>query len=362
MATLGIAPFVPGDALSLPGRNENWAGPTADGRQVFVKRLDATLPGARDRFERARAFERARSARRGRPTPAAPEFLGADPDTLVLVHTRLDAAVACSTLADEDRFDTVLAGRLGHAVGTLHRLPDDGVPRPSAAVRGHSRLTGLTVREYADASGAELEAWALLHHDARLRTALGRLHEWSAAAPRTPVHGDLRLDQFLLGGDGDPTAQPHLTDWEEFHLGDPAGDVGGFVGQWLYRAASRMFTALDLDGPGAGDDAHTALVGNGERQLVAVRPLVTAFWEAYRRAAPPVDAGFAARATAYAGWHLFDRMFAAASLGARLTAVQKGTAGVGRTALLAPERFAETVGLSAGTVGQCAGTVGLEES
>ncbi len=344
MGRLGIRPFLTEGLAGLPGRNDNWAGRTADNRELFVKRLNTAAPGAEHRFDQACAFERTRAAA---PRPLSwrtPVFLGGDRETLVLVFEKLDGAVAGNALADDGRFDAPLARRAGTALGELHRLPADGVPGPVAGRGGEadmsSRLTALTLDVYTRGSGAELGAWALLQHDRKVRAALRDLGELSAAAPHTPSHGDMRLDQFLLL---DNTL--YLTDWEEFRLADPACDVGGFVGQWLYRAASRMFTELDPDVPPEAQEAHQSLVDNGERQLDAVRPQISAFWQGYREARAETGPGFAGRVMAYAGWHLFDRMLAAAAFSNRLTAVQRGTTGVGRNALLNPVRFAEVIGL-----------------
>ncbi|WP_320783580.1 class V lanthionine synthetase subunit LxmK [Streptomyces sp. CRN 30] len=383
MEQLGLPPFAPGDLTGRAGRNDNWAGRTEDGRHLFVKRLDPAAPGAKDRFERVLAFERvqrvrqqAREQLRGQPQKQAqgqvqgqppgqvqgqpqeqpqgqvpeqqpawrtPAFLGGDPDTLVLVFACLDGAVTGTALADDGRFDPALAHRAGRALGELHALPADGVPLvDTAATRATAnRLASLPLAAYTAASAAELDAWALLQHDRKVREALRLLAERSAETPATPVHGDIRLDQFLLH-DG----ELYLTDWEEFRLADPAADAGGFVGQWLHRAATRMFTELDAEDAGAPAETHRSLVANGERQLDAVKPHIAAFWTGYRAARPHPGSGFAARVTAYAGWHLFDRMLAATPFTHRLGAVQRGIAGVGRNALLDPARFAAVLGLT----------------
>ncbi|MEU9793981.1 class V lanthionine synthetase subunit LxmK [Streptomyces sparsogenes] len=345
LTRLGLRPLVPDGLVGHPGRNDNWAGRTEDGRRVFVKRLDRGTPDAAARFDRAYAFQVARAAA-GPLGWSAPAFLGGDREALVLVYALLEGAVSGAALAERGAFDTGLARRAGRAVGELHGFHPGGVPRASARGTGGlaSRLSALTVAEYARSSGGELGFWALLQHDEDLRAALRALGERSAAAGPVPAHGDLRLDQFLLHGD-----ELHLCDWEEFRLADPARDVGGFVGQWLFRAATLMFTEFEPDAPGDPEGAdggtHASLVRAGAGRLDGVRPLIAAFWRGYREARPVADPGLAERAVAYAGWHLFDRVLAAAAHSARLTAVQRGTAGVGRGALLAPARFADVLGL-----------------
>ncbi len=342
---LGLPPLVPDGLVSHPGRNDNWAGRTEGGQQVFVKRLDRRAPDPTARFDRAYAFQVARTAA-GPFSWSAPVFLGGDREALVLVYALLEGAVSGAALAEEGRFDAALACRAGRAVGELHCFHPAGVPA-AAADHGRglaSRLSTLTVAEYTRSSAAELGFWALLQHDDDLKAALRVLGERSGAAEPVPSHGDLRLDQFLLHGD-----ELHLCDWEEFRLADPARDIGGFVGQWLFRAATLMFTEFEPDAPeeqaGADGGTHAALVRGGADQLDAVRPLIAAFWRGYRDARPTAEPGLAERAVAYAGWHLFDRVLATATHSARLTAVQRGTAGVGRGALLAPRRFIDVLGL-----------------
>lgn len=346
MERLGLGRFAADGGLTgVMGRNDNWAGRTESGREVFVKRIGGEGPHARARFDRLCAFEAALAG----TTPSgwrAPVFLGGDRDALVLAFERLEGGRAGHHVAEDGEFDAVLARRAGRAVAEVHEL---AVRRESmeelrgAGLPGHIRA--LTLQDYAGSSFAELEAWALIHHDKGLNRALAALRERSDAASRVPSHCDLRLDQFLLVGE-----ELYLTDWEEFRLADPAHDVGGLVGEWLFRAASRMFTTADSADADSVGDAHGSIVRGGEDELTAVRPLITAFWQGYREVRPaadhdPGDPGFAERVVAFAGWHLFDRMLAGAMFGPKLTGMERGVAGVGRGALLSPERFVETIGL-----------------
>jgi hypothetical protein len=68
------------------------------------------------------------------------------------------------------------------------------------------------------------------------------------------------------------------------------------------------------------------------------------FWRAYTQVRPDIDPGLPVRATAFAGWHLLDRLVAGALSSARLSAIQRAAAGVGRAALVNPEKFATTLG------------------
>lgn len=345
---IGIPPFVDGVLEARPGRNDNWSGEIADGREIFVKQISGDRDSALRRFDRERACHTflATTGTTGLRTPA---LLGADRDALVLVHERLVHAVSGSRLSQRREFDTDMAAEAGRMLGALHAQPLDAIPAvirtdtTRGALRGW-RTTGLScldLSRYVAGSAGELGVWELLQHDRRLRGALGDLSASTAAAPLVPGHGDLRLDQFLYA---DETL--HLTDWEEFGPLDPAYDVGNFAGEWLYRAARRMFTDVDPDDEGVTGDAHGAFVHSGDEQLDAVRPLIASFWGGYRAVrGPAADRALAERAVAFAGWHLFDRVFATAVHASRITEVDRGVAGVGRGALLTPARFVAVVGL-----------------
>jgi hypothetical protein len=137
----------------------------------------------------------------------------------------------------------------------------------------------------------------------------------------------------------------YLNDWEEFRLGDPARDVGGFAGEWLYRAVLGLPPETDDRLTPVVEATDAEIVERGVRELTRLRPRIRSFWSGYRTARPTVDPELAERATAFAGWHLLDRLFAVAVERPRLLAVQRAAAGVGRTALLAPDRFTTTLGL-----------------
>jgi hypothetical protein len=341
--TLGI--FDNASVAGYLGRNDNWAGRTSAGRDVFVKRLNGV--GADARFDRTTAFERFAG---DRPFDGwrVPAYLGGDRASRIVAFERITDGVSAASLLADDTLDIGFAGRAGRALGELHACPAPvhdgrrGEPRGGAG----NRMRALELAEYAECSGADLEAWGLLQHDRQLARALDRLAGLSAAAARVPSHCDLRLDQFLLAGDS-----MYIVDWEEFRLADAAIDIGSFAGELLHRAAAQMFAGLGGDPENEpvtdAGEVHAHLVQRGERELARVRVLVAAFWAGYReRRADAVDVALAERATAYAGWHLFDRLLAASMFSASLTAAQRGMVGIGRNALVNPDKFVGSVGLS----------------
>ena len=336
LARLGLGCLIttPG-ARTWPGRNESWSGPTDEGFRVFVKRFAGPREEAGQRMARSLAFERLVS---GRLPGMAPRGLGWDEPGGVLVTEQVDDADRGCDLAAAGEFGTDLAFRVGRLVGALHGLavtePLPGGRRP--VLPSSAFLRGLPLSVFAAASAGELKAWRLMQRDEELAEAVDRLLAREERAPQVPAHCDLRLDQFLLSG-----GRLYLTDWEEFRLADAARDVGSFAGEWLYRAATGWADRVAPDEP----PSHEVILRYCADGIDRVRPVIAAFWSGYTRARPGHDPELPARAAAFAGWHLLDRMLAAARGAVRLGAIYRAAAGVGRTALRAPARSAATIGL-----------------
>ena len=303
-------------------------------------------PGdASRRFARSLAFEQTV----GRTTPtwfATPRCLGWDEQARLLAFEYVAAAKSGTDLALSSEFDDDLAHQVGLAIGELHSmradaasgqagpLPDRSTPRLPAA----DLLDALPRGVHAACSAAELQAWSLMQHDAPLAQAIRLLLTLQGQAAATPAHCDLRLEQMFVG-----SGQLYLCDWEEFRVADPARDVGSFAGEWLHQAITSM-AAGDEDAEAL---SHAEIVRRITAGIERQRPRVVAFWAGYRRARGTADPDLVIRAAAFAGWHMFDRMLAVARRFARLRAIDRAAAGIGRTILLSPGTHAATLGLEA---------------
>ncbi|MFF8646400.1 class V lanthionine synthetase subunit LxmK [Streptomyces sp. NPDC015345] len=338
---LGTGPFVQ-DSLTAPvGRNDSWAGATTSGRKVFVKHLIGPEADVRVRMHRLLSFE---CFAEGLPTAAlrGPAFLGADEASALVAYDYVDNARSGAELMVDEAFGPELAENIGRAIGMLHEAPVTGLaefdqsppPHPSLGL-----LQGLPMSVFESMSFAELQAWRLMQTDAALGKAIEELREREQGAPRVPSHCDLRVDQFLVADDNFL-----VTDWEEFRLADPARDVGAFAGEWLHRSildiattrGDSTFTDIEL--------THETVLSRGVEKMQRLLPLVRRFWHGYRQVRPRMDVTLATRATAYAGWHLLDRLLAGASRATRLSGIERAAAGIGRAALISPEQFVTTLG------------------
>nr|WP_062339009.1 class V lanthionine synthetase subunit LxmK [Herbidospora sakaeratensis] len=331
---LGQGVLRQGEVSAFRGRNDSWAGVTSTGQPVFVKRVGGGEADVRRRMTRIAAMGELFNVH---PVVTVPRFLGHDETNALVAFSLLEDAESVSDVAGEG-FSWELARSAGLQLGALHTLTPPGVVAEDDSEPPLPPLTALTalpMEMYLLASGAELEAWAILHNDAEVVEAIRGLADRQQAAPRVLIHGDLRLDQFLIHDD-----RLYLVDWEESRVGDAARDLGGFVGEWLYRGVLGMAGRED----GASD---REVVANGARRFESLRPYIEAFWTGYLEARPTAheDGELAARTAGFAGWHLFDRVLAAGYERARLTPLERAAAGVGRRVLLDPAAFTTTLGI-----------------
>ncbi|MEX1654843.1 class V lanthionine synthetase subunit LxmK [Streptomyces pseudovenezuelae] len=335
---LGLGELPPDRVMTHPGRHKKCSGFTTLGRGIFVKQLNAALGCPAPGVRRVRSFEALHV-----PGLSTPALLGADDDRNLLVFELVEGAEPADELAREGRFDPGLARRLGETIGTLHELPPTlhgTIDASASAYPPLEPLEGLSLTQYQAASAAVLQGWRLLQQDEEVKAALRALRRAEDGAAKVPTHGDFRLDQVLVA-DG----RTQIIDWEEFRIADPARDVGMFVGEWLYLAADRAARVLHTGHAAQSktviDASREEVMAQATVELCAIQPMVTQFWDGYRSVRTETDLEFPLRVAAFAGWHLYDRMFSVVAKLAVLSMTQYVANGIGRKALLSPARIVE---------------------
>ncbi|WP_394621490.1 class V lanthionine synthetase subunit LxmK [Lentzea sp. JNUCC 0626] len=332
---LGLGRLDWATATPMSGRNDNWVGDTAGGRRVFVKRLVGTAAETTHGFRRTEAFYRTERPGALRTTT----LIGQDERVGVQVFDCLPhARTGQQVVADKD-FGHVLAAEAGTTLGALHSAGSGPLAElePSLpALPEHNPLQGLTEDLFYDSSLAQLEAWRMVQQDTVITGALDGLGH---NAIRVPIHGDVRLDQFLVSRD-----RLYLTDWEMFQLSDPARDVGAFVGEWLYHSVvdllrERMRAAGRLLPP------PTVVLAPDRPPWREARPAIASFWQAYR-AIQPLASDIAERTPLHVAWHLVGRMLIDAQPRTRLDGTALTLFRMARTILLRPHHFVSVLGLS----------------
>lgn len=168
---------------------------------------------------------------------------------------------------------TPWAAALGTALGRLHGVGAAG-DLPAAAVPW-----ALALEEGDPGASAATRTLArIADQTPSLRTGLGGLRDrWSA---QTPVHGDVRLDNVVLTGDG----AAWLVDWETGGGGDPGWDTGSLL--------AALFAPWAAAGGG----------GRARPLLTRARYAATVFVGAYD-AVRPVDPGARRRRWVHAAGH-----------------------------------------------------------
>ncbi len=165
-----------------------------------------------------------------------------------------------------------VARAAGRALAALHALPGDLLDGVTAAdPRRLLRLHRPDRRRLESLSAAGVELVRVVQASPQLCAGLDDLlAHWT---DDTIVHADIRWDNVLAA-----RARIMLVDWEQAARGEPALDVGAFLGEFL-RTWVQSIPIVDPDDPGR-------LLARAGRPLSRIRPAAQAFWDGYDRAAP----------------------------------------------------------------------------
>jgi hypothetical protein len=258
--------------------------------RVFV----VTVPGERGYVIKvggqtaweAAVLDRVRSLdRRGRLAGRLPEVVAYDPDEGVLVLDAVSNARDLGRHHARGRFSSALAREAGKTLALLHATPSaalDGLPR-APDPKGRIRVHRLDLQSLRALSPAAVDLTRLIQGLAPVCAELDTLAaDWSDEAV---IHGDVRWDNLLAtpGGARGRWTRLQLIDWEFCGPGDPAYDIGCFIGEYL-RAWLHSIPVVDPREP-------EALLSHAGLPLRRMRPALSAFWEAYtrHRGAPEAD-------------------------------------------------------------------------
>lgn len=278
----------------------------------------------------------------------SPAVLASDPDNGIVVQEHVaDARMLAELAVASERDSDLLLGAMtsaGRAIASLHAVSASGKGLRSdpSFLPPVEWLDVLPWTSFKTFAAPQLNIWGRLQRDPELKDALMTLRAEEARAMPVAIHGDLRLDQFLL----DSSGKLWLIDWEEFRMGDPARDVGAIVGEWLHiaiaslhgRAPERFGHLLEID------LTHDDILEAGASAIDDTVPFSVAFWEEYTQLTA-ISRDFQRRVVMFAGWHLFDRLLATGEIRSRASALDWAGAGIGRQALLNPENVAAALGL-----------------
>jgi hypothetical protein len=174
------------------------------------------------------------------------------------------------------RFSCALAREAGRALALLHAVPSvvlDGLPdAPRPASSTHVHRPDLDTMRSLSAAAVDLTRVIQGFHE--LCAELDEL--FACRSHKAVIHGDVRWDNFLvMRGPSRRWTRLQLIDWELCGVGDPAVDIGSFLGEYL--------RAWLLSIPVADPWDAGRLLPHARLPLRRMRPAVRAFWAAYLR-------------------------------------------------------------------------------
>lgn len=193
----------------------------------------------------------------------------------------------------------------------------------------------LTKDEYVASSGAELEFYALMQHDAAL---VNSLTNWEMNANRLPVsmiHGDFRLDQILVDDD----SRAWIIDFEEYGFGASLKDFAGLIGSLIFAALLRTFSNAPRDADSV-DAINAAFLKQGDNNLSVVCPLAV---QAARRYLQMGQLNDWRDLSVLTGIFILERITSRAKLSYKLSEVDKAIAGIGRALILNPQALKQVI-------------------
>jgi aminoglycoside phosphotransferase (APT) family kinase protein len=203
----------------------------------------------------------------------APRLVHYDDAAVRLVLRSPASAVAWG---EQTRVSCLAARALGRALAAVHAARPDLDGTPPAV----DRLWGLSLPEpplerVRDMSGGALDALARVQGSRELCDRLRRLRD--DAREDAFVHGDLRWDNCLAvaAPGARRRSRALLIDWELAGHGEPAGDLGAALGEYL-RLWIGSVPIVDPSDPGR-------LVRRARHPLERLQPAMRALWAGYRR-------------------------------------------------------------------------------
>ena len=245
---------------------------TAEGRRPLVVKA-----GPRVAREAAVLEQLHRAGRHGALAAFLPTVVAADGAREALVLESPAVARDLTRHHARGRFSRALAREAGRALAALHATPPAVLDalRPSWDGGPVLRVQLPDLAAVQSMSAAAIELTRIIQGLDDLCAALDEV----MASPHegAVVHGDVRWDNLLAIRDAPSRRWTRLCliDWEVCEIGDPAVDVGAFLGEYL-KAWAHSVPIVDPLDPGR-------LIGDAALPLDRMRPALRAFWDAYSR-------------------------------------------------------------------------------
>ncbi len=321
----------------IPGRNHNQRIDLGGGATRFRKRIAGGGYDAKRRFNNLLLWD---NLIEGHQSIRSPKILRSDSEAMELDFEWIEAAQPVHQLLhNEDGKRCSLLHSAILVVAEIHSIPGPwaGVAR-NPATRGASVLRGIDVDEYARASGGELELLSLFHSDNALFEAANRLIAVRNGDSGREVlsHGDLRADQFVLAAGG----EIWVVDLEELCTAPPEFDLAHLYASLVFMS---VYDVCTVEQPDETENERLDDLYLEEASVAIERGIdeISSLSQTYRSLTGAVlDNDLL---TAELGWCLIERIISRAKLTAKVSAIDKAIAGIGRQIMVDPAAVSKVI-------------------
>jgi aminoglycoside phosphotransferase (APT) family kinase protein len=317
---------------------------TAERERCYVLKL-AGEPGGAGVAHEAAVIERLHSLDPHSPLASClPRLVAYDRADAVLILESAPRARDLRRHHARGRFSCALAQQAGRALALLHAVPPttlDGLtPAPHPTAR--ARVDRIDLDTMYTLSGAALELTRTIQASGDLCALLDEL--CTGWPEESVIHGDIRWDNWLVtgGGDSNRWSRLQLIDWELCTVGDPAYDIGAFLGEYLCAWLHSIPIADPRD--------PARLLSHARLPLRRMRPALRAFWLAYvhhRGRAPAQLTRTLHRSTRFAAVRLLTAALEEAQALTELRTSVRELVPLSENLLRSPREAEELLGLSA---------------
>lgn len=310
---IGAEAVVDGDLLIVDAsrRHSNFRVLSSAGPSYFVKQ-DSNSDGVGTvGYEAALYGLLASSSLKNELDFALPRRRVYDPEQGVLV---LDFTPDAENLREHHnrrkRFPPAPAALVGRMLGSLHRsLTREALARSEFEGLSRQPPASLSMycpplRRFQSVSQANVALIKQIQQFPQFCRLLEEVADfWSAEAL---IHGDVRWDNWVIlrPPEGKRRVALSLIDWEFAGVGDPAWDVGVFLGEYL------SFWTLSI--PATAEGSVLELVAQATSPIEHMQPALRSFWGAYAERAglePAAAEERLLRAVRYMGVRLLETAF-----------------------------------------------------
>jgi aminoglycoside phosphotransferase (APT) family kinase protein len=314
---------------------------TAERERCYVLKL-AGAPGLAGVAHEAAVIERLHS--QGPLASCLPRLVAYDRADGVLILESASRARDLRRHHARGRFSCALARQAGRALALLHAIPPttlDGLTRAPHPI-ARARVDRIDLDTMYTLSGAALELTRTIQASGDLCASLDEL--CTGWPEESVIHGDIRWDNWLVtsGGDSKRWSRLQLIDWELCTVGDPAYDIGAFLGEYLCAWLHSIPIADPRD--------PARLLSHARLPLRRMRPALLAFWLAYvhhRPGAPAQLTRTLHRSTRFAAVRLLTAALDEAQALADLRTSVRELVALAENLLRSPREAEELLGLGA---------------